>query len=470
MTRPFDRDGDGAIDECLSIRGGSLFIEDCEAVDLARRFGTPLYVVSEDQLRRNVRAFRAEFQRGWPDGEVLVMPSIKANYVLALRRILTEEGAGCDTFGPSELHAALTTGVPPGLISFNGSSKTEEVLERAVAAGVRITLDSPVEVERVIAAASREGRTATVRLRVRPDFDIGARSDFYSTRVSVRDAFQAYKPGIPTESLAEAARRLLDARSVDLAGVMMHAGRHTTSLRAWSLMTRRFVDVVGGLREATGGWEPREIDIGGGFAVPRDPLGRSDPRRREAPAAPSIARYARSITGSLRSELARIGMSAERRLEVEPGRAIYGDAGIHLATVTNVKRQSAPPAHTWIETDTSDSFLPDVNLERNRWEVCVAGRALEPAAIVGDVVGKSCNFDVIVPDATLPEVRAGDTLAFIDTGAYQDANASNFNAMTRPATVLVTGGGAEIVKRAETIEDVFARDLIPPRLAGSPAI
>jgi diaminopimelate decarboxylase len=247
---------------------------------------------------------------------------------------------------------------------------------------------------------------------------------------------------------------------------MMHAGRHTTNLRVWSRMMQSFVDVIGWLRDASGGWQPIEIDIGGGFAVPRDPLGRTNPRRSTAPDAPSIAEYAQAITRALREGLTRLGMSTAIRLEVEPGRSIYGDAGIHLASVTNIKRQSAPVNQTWIETDTSDSFLPDVNLEHNRWTVCVAGRAAERATAAGDVVGISCNFDVIVPAANLPEVRVGDVLAFIDTGAYQDANATNFNAMPRPATVLVTGDRCELVKRAETIEDVFRRDVIPQRLAG----
>jgi diaminopimelate decarboxylase len=453
------------IDDCLSIRDGELFIEGCDATQLAARFGTPLYAMSEDQLRRNVRTFQAEFQRGWPDGSVVIMPSIKANYVLALRRILTEEGAGCDTFGPGELHAALATGVSPELISFNGSSKTEDLMVRAIEAGARITLDAVREVELAIAAAKRAGRTAFVRLRVRPDFDFAAPSEFYADGVSLRTATQRYKPGIPTESLAEATRRLLAAPNVELTGVMMHAGRHTTELDNWRRMMERFVALVGALRDETGGWEPREIDVGGGFAVPRDPFGRGEPHRREAPAAPSISQYAAAITEALRSELTRQGLSTSMRLEVEPGRSLYGNAGIHLAAVTNVKRQSTPIAHTWIETDTSETFLPDVNLEHNRWTVLVAGRADATASSVADVVGITCGFDVVVPDASLPDVHAGDVLAFLDTGAYQDANATNFNALPRPATVLVTGDQAELVKRAETIEDVFARDLIPERLA-----
>jgi diaminopimelate decarboxylase len=458
-------DGDGPIDECLSIRDGRLQIEGCDAAHLARRFGTPVYVVSEEQLRRNVRAFHAEFQSRWPDGPVVVMPSIKANHVLALRRILNEEGAGCDTFGRGELHAALLTGVPPDLISFNGSSKTADLVEQAISAGARITLDAAREVNLVIAAGERTRKTAKVRVRVRPDFDVDSPSDFYPEPVSVRVAAQHYKPGIPTEDLFDAARRLIAAPHVELTGVMMHAGRQTTDLEAWARMVGSFVRVIGQLREATGGWEPEEIDLGGGFPVPRDPFARADARRRDAPDAPTVAEYAETLTRTLRDELAAIGMSAARRLEIEPGRAIYGNAGIHLATVTNVKRETRPAQRVWIETDTSECFLPDVNLERNRWTVCAAERALDPAALVGDVVGISCGFDVVVPDAHLPEVHPGDVLALLDTGAYQDANATNFNALTRPATVLVSGPSAEVVKRAETIDDVFARDRIPERLA-----
>ncbi len=458
-------DREGPIDDCLSIHGGRLAIEGCDAAGLARRFGTPLYVISEDQLRRNVRAFYAEFRRGWPDGPVVVMPSIKANYVLALRRILNEEGAGCDTFGAGELHAALATDVPPDLISFNGSSKTPELLERAVKAGARITLDASREVELVISAAERAGRTAMVRLRLRPDFDVESPSDFYAEPVSVRTAARHYKPGIPTEELPAAARRLIEDPRVELAGVMMHAGRQTTDLSVWTRMVQSYVQLIAELRRATGGWEPEEIDIGGGFAVPRDPFARSDARRADAPAAPSIAEYAAVLTRALRQELAKAGMSAGRRLEIEPGRAIYGNAGIHLATVTNIKRETHPAGHTWVETDTSECYLPDVNLERNRWSVCVAERALEAPILVADVVGITCGFDVVVPGASLPECRAGDTLAFLDTGAYQDANATNFNALPRPGTVLVAGDTAELVKRAETVDDVFARDIIPERLA-----
>ena len=149
-----DRDRGSPIDECLSVRDGHLWIEDCDSVELAERFGTPIYVVSENQLRRNARYFVQAFSSQWP-GQVHVLPSIKANHVLALRRILTSEGLGCDTFGRSELWAALTCGVPPSLISVNGTGKSAELVEEAVAAGCRITLDSSRELDLAIAAARR---------------------------------------------------------------------------------------------------------------------------------------------------------------------------------------------------------------------------------------------------------------------------------------------------------------------------
>src|SRR6185295_10708468 len=120
-----------SLDRALSVRAGALWVEECSVTELAQRFGTPLHVMSERQVRGNARAIRDAFARHWSAGPVLILPSIKANYALALRRILTEEGTGCDTFGPSELHAALAGRVPPALISVNGSAKDAALIEAA---------------------------------------------------------------------------------------------------------------------------------------------------------------------------------------------------------------------------------------------------------------------------------------------------------------------------------------------------
>jgi diaminopimelate decarboxylase len=182
--------------------------------------------------------------------------------------------------------------------------------------------------------------------------------------------------------------------------------------------------------------------------------------------APSIEEYAECITGALRLELADRGIDpAGKTLEVEPGRSMYSDVGIHLATVRNIKRQSRPVPQRWIEVDTSEAFLPDVIVEHTRFGHIIANKADVATTDAADIVGKSCGFDLLSESAAIPEVDVGDVIAFLDTGAYQDAVSNNFNAMPRPATVLVNGSHAEIIKRAETVADVFSRDEIPERLA-----
>ena len=458
------------LDECLSIRDGELFVEAFQALELAQRFGTPLYVVSEDQLRRNAGHIESAFASRWP-GELLLLPSIKANASLALRRILTDEGTGCDVFGPGELEAALRAGTEPERISLNGPMKDEALLERAIRAGVRITLDSRAELDRTAAAAARLGKTARIRLRFRPDLvGFDAPSEMSPDGASIRDAIQRYKAGIPTEDiLAIGAAEIADS-NLELTGIHFHLGRHSADPAIWTAAIGRLCALLAELRARWDGWIPLELDVGGGFPAPRDPFGRLLPQRADAPAqAPPVDEYADAVCRPLAAGLEALGIDpAAIRLELEPGRALYADPGIHLATVGNVKRQTEPVALTWVETDSSDAYLPDVNLEHNRWRCLPVMNAAAEATITADVTGRTCALDVIVPDAELPPVKAGEVLAFLDTGAYQDATATNFNALPRPGTALVTGDRAELIRRHETLEDVFGRDLIPERLRGEP--
>lgn len=454
-------------DDCLSVREGQLLMDEVVLSELAERFGTPLYVVSEGQLRANARAVIAAFSERWTEGPVLVMPSIKANLSLALRQILTQEGTGCDTFGPGELDAALGADIDPERISLNGSTKDADLLERAVGAGVRITLDSLAELELVRELARAAGTVAQVRLRLRPYLEIDEPTELLADPVPIRIATQVYKPGIPTEQVLAIPRATIEAPELEVRGVMAHIGRQGRDPAIWAELARWIAEQVGELSARWGGWRPREIDLGGGFPVPRDPFGGADRAAEDIdrPLAPSLGDYAEAIVGGLREGLATAGVDATGiQLEVEPGRSLYGNAGLHLARVRHVKAQGEPMPYRWVETDTSEIFLADVVFEHNRWNAVIANRADEDPSQTADVVGLSCNPDVIVPQAELPEVATGDVVAFLDTGAYQDANASNFNALQRPATVLVNDGDAEVIKRGETIADVFDRDRIPDRL------
>lgn len=451
------------IDECLSIADGRLQIEGCDAAALAERFGTPLSVISEDHLRRNARRYTRALRTAWPEGESRALPSIKANYTLALRCALTQEGLGCDVFGPAELHAALAGGVPPQLISVNGTGKTRALLTQAVRVGARVTLDSVREIELVRAVARDLGRQAQVRFRMRPRYlDLQQRSDF--SEGSVYATAQEYKPGIPTDELIAAGRAALAAPELDVLGLMSHLGRHRNDTAMWRAYAASAGDTVAELAAAWDDWQPREIDLGGGYAAPRDPNTWLHGGKLDQPRAPAAEDVVEALASGLRAGIAGRVPLAGVTLEIEPGRALHADTGIHLTRVVNLKQQREPLAWRWVETDTTEMFLLDLLVEHCRFPVVAATRLGEEATEPVDVVGCSCGFDVLAHQVSLPAVELGDTLAFLDTGAYEDACAANFNALPRPAIALVNGAEAEIVRRAETIEDVFARDLVPERL------
>lgn len=460
------RSGDHRIDACLSVRAGRLWIEGCDAADLADRVGTPLNVLSEDQVRRNVRCFQREFAAQWPEGEVRILPAIKAAPYRALARILATEGLGADCFGGNELELAIEAGIPGELISLNGPHKGPAAIRRAIECRARITLDNTDEIDVVREMAGQVGESAHVRFRLRPDFSaVDEPTQFHrEAPIPAGIAAQRYRLGTPTEAVIDAGREVLRCDEFVMTGVHMHFGRHRASADVWRKVIAAYATLVADLSKAWDGWLPEVIDVGGGFTGGRDPLGIGYAYDSGEPheTVPSVSDYAAAVAETLRTTLAerRIG-TAGMTLEVEPGRAVFGDAGVHLARVCGVKseREGLFPLQ-WVETDTSDSFLPDVNIG-DRMPILAATNASASAHRTADVVGASCNFDVLCADAELPVVQTGDVLAFLDTGAYHEAASNNFNLQQRPATVLVRGDEAETIRMRETLKDVLHRDLMP---------
>ena len=482
-----------------------MYVEDCEVAELARRFGTPLFVLSDKQLRSNVRRWRAALADHWP-GPVDILPAFKANTTLASRHVLSAEGAGADVYSESELHAVLQTGVDRERVSVNGGGKADSLLHRCVAEGVRITIEDLDEPERIDAIARGMGRIAKVRIRTKPDFpSLWKPTDFAEQYASIDMGIQAYKSGVPKQYVEDVGRRAMALPGLELVGLHLHVGRHHPSLWFWCGVAKSFGDFIVRLSKAWGGWVPREIDIGGGFANPRDPFHKLGTRkdvvtslltypleltmrllghRRRYRAtsvlvdkvmarepsryrAPSIEEYGQTVASVLQARLRRGGLDpAAIRLQAEPGRGLYGDAGIHITRVKRVKRQTEPVTLRWVLTDTTYFFLAGGTFEAFLHDFVVANKVTAEATEVADVVGHSCAADRILPFVKVPELVEGDLLALLDTGAYQEVSASNFNGLPRPATVLVRGAEADIIRRGETFEDVYARDSVPPALLG----
>jgi diaminopimelate decarboxylase len=492
------------LDDCLSTRGGRLFVEECDTLELLDRFCSPLFVVSEDQLRRNVRRFQQAFHAGWPDGPVKILPAAKANWISAVQRILADEGCGCDVYSAGELTVALDAGFDHDLISVNGVPKDPSHIVRAIREGVRLTIDSIEEVAAIERAASEPGTTARVRLRLKPAISgFTDHSDFVAEGLVPTDlAALAYKGGLPFDDVVAIGRRILAMPGVELTGFHQHHGRHHRSTRYWREQMRAFAAEIARVCEALDGYRPQEIDIGGGFAIPRDPFNAvtdytepiqlgalfalskalrvlgEDQRYRGLAAlvdtlvtrpnqtpAPTIEQYAETCTQTLREELHRHAIATDGlMLQLEPGRSLHGDAGIHLTTVTNIKRMRRPIRWTIIVVDTTEFWFTGGRYEHHLHDYVFANKTDAPMVGKADIIGRSCYGDRLMPIVPIPDVEVGDVLALLDTGAYQEVSMSNFNAMPRPATVLVTGDRASVIRRRETEADVLGRDLVPGHL------
>jgi diaminopimelate decarboxylase len=372
---------------------------------LADEFGTPLVVYCEETIRARARQYRAAA----PDA--LVVYGTKAFPNVALMQLLGGEGLGADVSTLGELRFARRAGIPGERIVVHGNNKSDEELRAAAdARAAYVVLDSVEELER-----ARAARIERMLARITP----GIEAD---THESIRTGHLGSKFGVTPEEAASLAQ--------DVDGVHVHVGSQLLALssaRETIAWLNRYLDSTG--------WTPRVVDLGGGLGTPTQPGER----------APSIAEFVETLVG---------GLAAEARVILEPGRSLVGQAGVTLYRVGSVKRSGE---RAWVAVDggTSDNARPQ--LYDARYTAVVATRLDAASSGTFGVAGKHCESgDVLIDDVALAEPRRGDLLAVPATGAYTLAMSSNYNAVPRPAAVLVSGGDARVIRRRETLDDVLS--------------
>jgi diaminopimelate decarboxylase len=391
--------------QASSVEDGRLAIGGCDAVALAREFGTPAYVVAEDDLRARARAVM-----GASDARVVY--ASKAFPCTAALRVFAEEGLGVDVASGGELHLALHAGFDPADVVLHGNAKSEAELRAAVDAGVGLIVIDGSDAETLERIGARGQRCL---IRVVP----GVEAD---THAGILTGHATSKFGLTP---AEAAALIADA-PVDIVGLHFHLGSQLFDLEP-------FAAAVATLKELG---EFGVYDLGGGLAVGYT----SD----EEP--PDPAEWARGV-----SEIARDAFGDDIDLLLEPGRALVANAGVTLYTVQDVKREFVA-----VDGGMSDNLRP--MLYGARYEASIADRVGAPGERY-QVVGKHCeSSDVIVADAALPDPRPGDVLVTPVTGAYGHAMANNYNGIPRPPVIFCADGDARVVVRRETFDDLTARD------------
>jgi diaminopimelate decarboxylase len=438
---------------------GHLYIEQCAARDLVQRFGSPLFVTSEAQIRHNYRRFVKAFTDRYRDNSIIVLYALKANNNLAVRRIFHQEGAGCDCFGVSELWATFAGGADPSTVVLNGSNKPEEELREAVRLGVTVTIDCLEELEMLHAIAASHGRKVPIHVRLKPRLEgFDGVYGMFSDSVDVSGVVQSWKWGMTFPEALETVRRAQAMRWVELVGVHCHIGRQTGEASPYRAQIRAVVGQASALREQTG-WTPRVFDLGGGFAHGRDPEG----RQTEAHA-PPIEEYAETLVSALQAELHQHRFPPPA-LEFEPGRFLVGNTTVLLGTVGVVKR-SPDLGRIWVNLDCSTNQLTRIMSRGDYYHIIAAEKLNDAATEKIEVVGPLCMPDVLGKGRLLPPLHRGDLVAVLDAGMYAESTSSQFNGQPRPATVLVNGADADIIKTRETIDTVFAHHRVPQRLGG----
>jgi diaminopimelate decarboxylase len=402
---------------------------------LARKFGTPLYVYSADQIVERLGLF----QSALAGREHLVCYAVKANSALAILRLLAVRGAGFDIVSGGELERVRAS-APEGLqaevlgrVVFSGVGKTAAEIDLGLEAGIlQFNVESEAELGLLAARARKLKRKARFALRVNPDV-------FAETHPYISTGLREHKFGIDIRQAKRIYLSVAGDKWLEAHGVSVHIGSQIQSAAPFGAAVERVWKLVGQLRSA--GIELKAIDAGGGLGI--------DYHGGEFDAAAKVQEYAAAVEKALK------GFGG--RLLLEPGRFLVGQAGALVTRVLQVKKNGRK---TFVIVDAAMNDLIRPALYQAHHEIVPVKKRAGRARVV-DVVGPVCETgDFFARDRKLGPVEPGDLVALLDAGAYGMAQASNYNSRFRAAEVLVEGGKARLIRRREMMVDLLATELV----------
>jgi diaminopimelate decarboxylase len=420
--------------------GGVLAIGGVDVRDLALEYGTPAYVLDEDDFRERCRQWRVAFCAGAANGDVYYAG--KAFLCVAVARWVAAEGLSLDVCTGGELAVAERAGFPADRILFHGNNKSVEELRRAVTTGVgRVVLDSFEELARLAFIAEAAGVRQRVLIRVTPGVEAHTHS-----YVATGQEDQKFGFSLAAGAAAEAVRRVLALPSLELVGLHCHIGSQIFDTSGFRLAAHRMVGLLAEVR-AEHGVELPELNLGGGLGIAYT--------SEDAPL--PVEEVADRLRAVVTAECATAGLAVPR-LGVEPGRAVSGPTTVTLYEVGTVKE--LPGLRTYVSVDGGMSDNIRTALYDAHYTAVLASRTSTAPPRVVTVCGKHCESgDIVVHDVALAaDLAPGDLLAVPASGAYHRSMASNYNHVPRPPVIAVRNGQAQVLVRRETEDDLLRLD------------
>lgn len=423
-----------------TVEDGVLAIGGVSVRTLAERYGTPLYIMAEDEIRAKARLFTGTPTPSGLDLEVVYAG--KAFLTRAMARLVAEEGLSLDVVSGGELFTALAAGFPPERIYFHGNNKSEQELAEAVASGVgTIILDNETELDLLLGLLALEpGLTQAVMLRVNPGIEAHTHEYISTTKNDSKFGLSVF-----AEDTRRVIRRLADSPQLLFKGLHCHIGSQVFAADSYHKEAKAMLAYLKSFQAE--GIRMPVVDLGGGFGV----------AYVEGDAPLDLALFLGEFTRTVYEEAARLDL-LPLKLLVEPGRSLVADAGVTLYEVGGTKQTDSGLSYVFVDGSMADHLR--TALYGAAYQAVLASRMEEAPEGTYTVTGKACESgDILVRDAKLPVPRRGDLLAVLCTGAYHYSMASNYNRLPKPAVVFVREGRSRLVVRRETYDDLIRNDL-----------
>lgn len=422
---------------------GNLEVGGCDVVELAEKYGTPLYVIDEATLRSICKDYKKAFS-GYE--KINMMFASKSLCTMATSAILAQEGFGFDVVSAGEIYTVYKAGVDMSKVLFNGNNKSFDELTLALELGVgRISVDNFFELALLDEIAKSQNKTADILLRITPGIEC-------HTHEYIQTGHLDSKFGFDLTQIDEAVELILNNyTNLRLHGLHAHIGSQIFETKVYHDEIEILIKEIARLDEKFG-LKLDEINVGGGLGV----------KYTEEDLPPSTFEIAEVIINSLNENIKKYGIEPPS-LFIEPGRSIISTAGVTLYTIGSSKQ--VPHGKKYVAVDGGMADNPRPSMYQANYSAEIANKKENAALQTVTIAGRFCESgDILIKNINLPEPVEGDILCVYNTGAYNYSMASNYNRVQKPQMVIVNNSKSDIIINRETLEDLISHDIVPDRL------
>ncbi len=430
------------VNDCLNVNEkGHLTIGGCDTLELAKEFGTPLYVMDEATIRNTCKSYVNSIKTHY-DGKGLPMYASKALSCKALVQLADSENMGLDVVSGGEIYTAMKANFPPEKIQFHGNNKTEAELRMALDYNIgKIIVDNLYELELLNKIAGEKNKVVKISMRIKPGIDAHTHNFIMTGQIDSKFGF-----ALETGEAMAAVKESLKLGNVDLTELHCHIGSQIFDIDPFVKAAEVMMDFIGQIKRETGHLVT-ELNLGGGYGI----------KYTENDNPVPYDNYMAAVSKAVKAKAAENDIPVPF-IYMEPGRSVVGEAGITLYTVGG--RKEIPNIRTYVSVDGGMTDNIRYALYESEYTVVNAGKADQEPNEKVTVAGKCCESgDLIQKDTPVADVQVGDILAVLSTGAYNYSMASNYNRNPRPAIVMVKDGKARLIVKRESYDDLVANDL-----------